>query len=208
MKNDYISKDALWKKAIQKYDSGLSLDELDELLESIPAADVVEREKGTMYDKLIEDLRRHHCDAKEDDTQEVCEECAYNVIIADKNALSGIASVCVCGLMHRAADAIEELRKAVLRLEDESCIYDELPTYYIYPTKWIPVTERLPTMYEWVLVTNGEFITIDKLRGTVTYNAITGEQEKLTIDWYKNPFYPDNVTHWMKLPEPPKDGET
>ena len=64
-----------------------------------------------MYDKLIEDLRRHHCDAKEDDTQEVCEECAYDVIIADKNAPSGIASVCVCGLMHRAADAIEELSK-------------------------------------------------------------------------------------------------
>lgn len=64
-----------------------------------------------MYDELIEELRQHHCDAKEDDTQEVCEECAYDVIIADKSAPSGIASVCVCGLMNRAADAIEELQK-------------------------------------------------------------------------------------------------
>lgn len=62
-----------------------------------------------MYDELIKNLRMHHCDAKEDDTQEVCEECAYDVIIADKSVPSGIASVCVCGLMHRAADAIEEL---------------------------------------------------------------------------------------------------
>lgn len=62
-----------------------------------------------MYDELIAELRKHHCDAKEDDTQEVCEECAYDVIIADKSVPSGIASVCVCGLMNRAADAIEEL---------------------------------------------------------------------------------------------------
>lgn len=61
-------------------------------------------------DELLAELRMHHCDAKEDDTQEVCEECAYDVIIADKSVPSGIASVCVCGLMHRAADAIEELQ--------------------------------------------------------------------------------------------------
>lgn len=66
-----------------------------------------------MYEELVKELRRHHCDAKEDDTQEVCEECAYDVIIADKSAPSGIASVCTCGLMNRAADAIEELQKRV-----------------------------------------------------------------------------------------------
>ena len=33
----------------------------------------------------------------------------------------------------QAADAIEELRKAILRLEDESDLYDELPTFYIHP---------------------------------------------------------------------------
>ena len=68
-----------------------------------------------MYEKLIAELRQHHCDAREDDTQEVCEECAYDVIIADKSVPSGISSVCVCGLMHRAADAIEELTAADVR---------------------------------------------------------------------------------------------
>lgn len=66
-----------------------------------------------MYDELIADLRRHHCNAKEDDTQEVCDECPYDVIIADKSRPNGIASVCVCGLMNRAADALEGLQKRV-----------------------------------------------------------------------------------------------
>ena len=70
-----------------------------------------------MYDELIAELRQHHCDAKEDDTQEVCEECAYDVIIADESVPSGIASVCVCGLMNRAADAIEELSAKVNSLQ-------------------------------------------------------------------------------------------
>ena len=35
----------------------------------------------------------------------------------------------------QAADTIEELQKAVMKLEDESGLYDELPTFYIYPTK-------------------------------------------------------------------------
>ena len=71
-----------------------------------------------MYDELIAELRQHHCDAKEDDTQEVCEECAYDVIIADKSVPSGIASVCVCGLMNRAADAIEELASFKAQITD------------------------------------------------------------------------------------------
>lgn len=75
-----------------------------------------------MYDELLAELWRHRCDAKEDDRQEVCEECAYDVIIEDKSVPSGIGTVCVCGLMHRAADAIEELSKP----------------------QWIPVAERLP----------------------------------------------------------------
>ena len=90
-----------------------------------------------MYDELLAELRMHHCDAKEDDTQEVCEECAYDVIIADKSVPSGIASVCVCGLMHRAADAIENMSEAYDKLSRHM---DDLAA--LMP-RWIPVTERL-----------------------------------------------------------------
>lgn len=92
-----------------------------------------------MYDELIAELRQHHCDAKEDDTQEVCEECAYDVIIADESVPSGIASVCVCGLMNRAADAIEELSR-----ENESLAKSVNEASEILQKRWIPVTERLP----------------------------------------------------------------
>lgn len=100
-----------------------------------------------------------------------------------------------------AADAIEELRKAVLRLENESGIYDELPTFYIYPTKWIPATERLPNPKDLVLVCN-EF-------GGVHYGYFESNKKWYTANnWLVDAWtVMSNVTHWMPLPEPPKEGE-
>jgi len=151
-----------------------------------------------MYDKLIEELRQHHCDAKEDDTQEVCEKCAYDVIIADKSVPSGIASVCVCGLMHRAADAIEGLS---MKLHgDEAAIAGmkrEIERMVVSGNKprWIPVTERLPEEGENILVANkrGKHYDIDKgwWNGTFFNRCSKGGYH--------------NVTHWMPLPEPPKE---
>ncbi len=94
-------------------------------------------------------------------------------------------------VVYQAADAIEELRKAVLRLEDESGIYDELPTFYIYPTKWIPVTERLPE-------TRTRCVTIsrDGDYGLGVYTTDYG---------WMFPYYMGKTTHWMPLPEPPKE---
>lgn len=76
------------------------------------------------YSELVKDLRVHRCDAKEDDTQDVCEECAYDVIIADKSTFSGIKDVCTCGLMHRAADAIEELKKDLERSKEYESFWE------------------------------------------------------------------------------------
>lgn len=117
-----------------------------------------------MYNELIEELRRHHCDAKEDDTQEVCEECAYDVIIADKSVPSGIASVCVCGLMNRAADAIEELADNYVgkwikiesrpMTEEERKERSEYIGYDIEYEDAIIYTSRLPDDGQEVLVCN------------------------------------------------------
>lgn len=51
-----------------------------------------------------------------------CDECSKWTIKQN----SGLA-MCTTVLCAEAADAIEELRKAILRLEDESGILDELP---------------------------------------------------------------------------------
>lgn len=104
-----------------------------------------------------------------------------------------------------AADAIEELRKAVLRLENESGIYDELPIFYIYPTKWIPVTERLPNCNGCYLVWRPHFFggeigmpSICYFDGTNTWHDSYG------VDFTRI-LHPEDVTHWMPLPEPPKE---
>lgn len=66
--------------------------------------------------------------------------------------------------------------------------------------KWIPVTERLPeNMDDRVLV----------LLPTISYNYPIGNQ-RIDTDRYRGEYrkwvrYGDKVTHWMPLPEPPKE---
>ena len=152
------------------------------------------------YAELILDLRRHHCDAKEDDTQEVCEECAYDVIVADKSKFNGITDVCTCGLMHRAADAIEEL------LDELTTIRKQLP-------HWISVEEEPPKE-------NGRYLVRYK-RDVNLGDEETVHEDEIRImrffvdDGWRYPIIcndhvrlvNEEVTHWMPLPAPPKGVE-
>ena len=91
-----------------------------------------------------------------------------------------------CVLCQRAADAIEELvgrAKVLEKIADKWC--EAVP-------KWIPVTERLPEPYTWVLV--------------------YAEKHKVAFDaFYDGAQWKDAilngliVTYWMPLPEPPKE---
>lgn len=82
-------------------------------------------------------------------------------------------------ILPRAADAIEELMRRCEQFQ------------YMPPPAWIPVTERLPSVGEKVLV-----ITIGEGKQYVETDTLlaTGEW----IDY-------GNVTHWMPLPEPPEE---
>ena len=105
-----------------------------------------------------------------------------------------------------AADAIEELRKAVLRLEDEGGLYDELPTFYIYPTKWIPVTERLPEERINPSTLYFEYVLCATIWGDVRpfeFGSPFGCKEPHF--WHRNRLMDEYVTHWMPLPEPPEE---
>lgn len=128
------------------------------------------------FEDLVKQLRACACAAS-------CEACPYGY------------GGCEEDLMKNAADAIEELRKAVLRLEDESGIYDELPTFYIYPTKWIPVTEHLPNE-------NGEYFVSGKGKVWVCEFMILGD-----VGGWCNSAKNPCVKYWMPRPEPPEDGE-
>lgn len=64
-------------------------------------------------------------------------------------------------------------------------------------SEWISVNDRLPEVNEWVITFYGN-----------SYGCImavlqwTGE---FWLDAYRNPEMPELITHWMTLPEPPKE---
>lgn len=107
-------------------------------------------------------------------------------------------------LMIYAADAIEELRQTVEHYK--GCAddwYKEACEYKAVVPKWIPVTERLPEdMWGNVLVTDGKNVGM----GWLDYytRKDTGAVER---DWFapNTPVEENKITHWMPLPEPPKE---
>ncbi len=58
--------------------------------------------------------------------------------------------------------------------------------------KWIPATERLPECYKWVLGITDE----NELPIEVFYDGFRWQDCILNVE---------HVTHWMPLPEPPKE---
>lgn len=79
-------------------------------------------------------------------------------------------------------------------------IADHLIANGVVVQRWIPVTERLPGT-EKVLITNGDIVMRGYRRadGVWKYGVETHEV------WENMSLRP--VTHWMPLPEPPKEGE-
>lgn len=98
-------------------------------------------------------------------------------------------------LFREAADAIEELQKDLERSKEYEVFWEKeaneaLKKFQVAVAskpRWIPVTERLPEKNTWVLA-------YCKYKGhVVDYMDINGL-------WSYG-----NITHWMPLPEPPKE---
>ena len=92
-------------------------------------------------------------------------------------------------LWHQAADAIEELSA---RADAAEGMLAEQPPH------WIPVTERLPEDLQNVLV-------IDEGRVTIGHCEHYYGEEEGDVEWHDILHYPAGPTHWMPLPEPPKE---
>ncbi|EFC2635044.1 DUF551 domain-containing protein [Escherichia coli] len=83
-------------------------------------------------------------------------------------------------------DRIEAVKAVLRRLAGN---------YPVIPDGWIPVSERMPEPYEYVLVTDG-FDGCEVMR--VNTDGYWGPAKSL---------YPGSITHWMQLPEPPQEAK-
>ena len=76
-----------------------------------------------------------------------------------------------------------------------------IPAADVRPVKWIPVTERLPEDLTRVIV-----FCEDGVSYGLCEHLIAGDEE--VVEWHDFLHYPSTPTHWMPLPEPPKEEKT
>ena len=114
-------------------------------------------------------------------------------------------------LMHDAADAIEELTR-----ENESLAKSVNEASEILQKRWIPVTERLPKKGRYLALCHQTMIGGEPYARILRFDENLESVDKYDFDgikrsgWY---YYDDEyghievytVTHWMPLPEPPKE---
>lgn len=106
-------------------------------------------------------------------------------------------------VVYQAADAIEDLSRDLDSMNDANiALYGALP-------RWIPVTERLPSpkfVREWYLVSleSGCVQTLAFEKGGYSFEFDKdGFSDNLFRPGWHETASP--VTHWMPLPEPPKE---
>lgn len=102
-----------------------------------------------------------------------------------------------------AADAIEELQKAVNFHKFNSGFWEDKYNS-LADEKWIPVTEteNLP---------NGEVLALNNLKGSYGYHeylvgyVCENRESETGFLCESDGVVLNNVTHWMPLPQPPKE---
>lgn len=113
----------------------------------------------------------------------------YEELVKQLRGVSRYTAGTVTDLCKQAADAIEELQRQI-----DAWVEPERKALIKSLPKWIPVTERLPEKRKWVLC---------RCEANIT-EVLRYENN----EWYHDPrhvYYFDFVTHWMQLPEPPKE---
>lgn len=99
--------------------------------------------------------------------------------------------------------------RAYIELEELIAFVDGIPAADVEPAhRWIPCSERLPEQEgTYIVVTN-------KVKPVVTtarfYNARDQRDYKGDVFGHSDAHFQTNryVTHWMPMPEPPKEGDT
>lgn len=101
-------------------------------------------------------------------------------------------------LLDKAADAIEELQEDNAALNGTvSNLIQQIAE--LGKQKWIPVTERLPEDLTRVIVYCEDGVSFG-----LCEHLIADDDEEV-VEWHDFLYYPITPTHWMPLPEPPKE---
>ena len=116
----------------------------------------------------------------------ISEMCADDILTCDD--LCGYPGPCI---VIQAADLLEAQQKRIAELEAALREQEE--------RRWIPVTERLPELGERVLCTDGVAV-FEQYR--VELSCVYGIWDRFGM---RSPM--QEVTHWMPLPEPPKEDD-
>ena len=90
-----------------------------------------------------------------------------------------------------------------------SQIADHLLANGVTVQKWIPVTERLPDNkeHDWVLAQVVEDNGFMHIPTVMEYRQQRNDWFEETYGWLSEHNGAFNVTHWMPLPEPPKEND-
>ena len=88
---------------------------------------------------------------------------------------------------------------AMMKVVDEACILAVAALREQEERRWIPVTDRLPEIGRKCLIANREIVVRGWLRPDGVWKTGVSSDEI----WSKFSLYPP--THWMPLPEPPKE---
>lgn len=100
-----------------------------------------------------------------------------------------------------AADAIEELQKQRDEWESHAALAES------FAQGWIPVTERLPNCNGCYLVWRPHFFGGEIGMPSICYfDGSNTWHDSYGVD-FERILHPEEVTHWMPLPEPPKEDE-
>ena len=141
-----------------------------------------------MYDELIKNLRENMKDG--------CADCTETtpIILQAADAIEELSKafdVATAGYArenHKRILAEEKVKKSeVDNINLTGWLAEEHAKH-----QWIPVSERLPEKYDRVFV----YSKATRMGRSIDFINADG-------NWYTTP----KVTHWMPLPEPPKDGE-
>lgn len=154
-----------------------------------------------MYDELVKRIRQV--------AEEVCDDYDVDPYNAEQRFFVIAEAADAIGELQHTADAIPHVCECCIGCEVESrggcdsafVLSPKRAREYLSKPRWIPVTERLPDFEGCLLCMRKAFVG-DKLR---YQDILYYEEGTFYMEFEDTPIPTEAITHWMPLPQPPKE---